>query len=223
PGKAAFGRENYVSFGDIVRPSRKLTIGTTGRFALQGGDIDGGIDAGFRPLGDPRITLFGDYSLSRGDRWDDGPLFGGVEVRPVPGLQAAFRAGEDHFQVTVGVALDRTAFRATPRFDEDGNLGATRYAIRLNPPIKGFDLDAARSRNLRFVEINLKGRVAYQAYRYWDSGTIALRPLTEKIQFAIDDPTVGGVIVYLSGLEANPAMLWEIREKLLRLKARGKK
>lgn len=224
PGKGAFGRENYVSLGDIYRPTRWLSFGTTGRIAFHGGDRDGGLDVGIRPLGDPRITIFGDYSLSRGDRWDDGPLAGGIEVRPIPGLQAALRYGDDDLlQLTVGVALDRVVFRATPRFDQDGNLGATRYAIRLNSPIRGFDLDAARNHSRRFIAIDLKGRVAYQAYRYWDSGTIALRTLTEKIQFAIDDPTVGGVVLNISGLEANPAMLWEIREKLLALKQRGKK
>jgi protease IV len=224
PGKGAFGRQNYLSFGDIGRPTRWLTVGTTARFALKGGDIDGNIDAGVRPLGDPRITIFGDYSLSRGQRWDDGPLAGGVEVRPIPGIQAALRYfDDDRFQVTVGVAIDRIAFRATPRFDQNGDLGATRYAIRLNPPIRGFDLDGAQNRGRRFVEMNLKGRVAYQAYRYWDSGTIALRSLTEKIQFAMDDPTVGGVVINISGLEANYALLWEIREKLLALKQRGKK
>ncbi|HKW51921.1 MAG TPA: S49 family peptidase [Candidatus Eisenbacteria bacterium] len=224
PGKGAFARQNYIAAGDIARPTRWLSLGTTGRIALQGGDHDGGVDVGIRPLGDARVTIFGDYSLSRGERWDDGPLAGGIEVRPIPGLQAALRYGdEDRFQVTVGVALDRTAFRATPHFDRDGNLGATRYAVRLNPPIKGFDLDGKLHRARRFVEIDLKGQVAYQAYRYWDPGTIALRDLTERIQFAIDDPTVGGVVLNLSGLEANPAMLWEIREKLLALKQRGKK
>jgi protease-4 len=224
PGKGAFARENYIAAGDIARPTRWLTLGTTGRIALQGGDHDGGLDVGIRPLGDPRITIFGDYSLSRGERWKDGPLAGGIEVRPIPGLQAALRYGDDdRFQVTVGVAIDRAAFRATPHFDQDGDLGATRYAIRLNPPIKGFDLDAKRNRGRRLVEIDLKGQVAYQAYRYWDPGTIALRALTEKIQFAIDDPTVGGVVLNISGLEANPAMLWEIREKLLALRQRGKR
>jgi protease-4 len=223
-GKGAFGRENYVSLGDISRPARWLSIGTTSRVAFQGGDMDGGLDMGIRPLGDSRITIFGDYNLSRGQRWDDGTRAGGIELRPVPGLQAAIRYGnEDRFQVTFGVSLDHSAFRATPLYDHDGHLGATRYAVRLNPPLNGFDLDGRRNRGKRFIEMDLKGQVGYQAYRYWDKGTIPLRSITERIQFAIDDPTVGGVVLNLSGFQANIAMIWEIREKLLALKQRGKK
>jgi len=71
--------------------------------------------------------------------------------------------------------------------------------------------------------MDLKGKLTYQSYRYWDAGSMPLRSVTERIQFAIDDPTVGGVVLNLSGLEGNAAMIWEIREKLFALKQRGKK
>ena len=47
--------------------------------------------------------------------------------------------------------------------------------------------------------MNLEGRVAYQAYRIGDEGTLPLLRLLDRLQFAIDDPTVGGVVVRLSG------------------------
>ena len=224
PGKGAFERESYISLGDIARPARWLSFGTTGRAALQGGDLDGVVDIGIRPLGDPRLTVFGDYSISRGQRWDDGPVTGGVEIRPIPGLQAAIRYGDDdHFQLTFGVTLQRNSFRATPQYDDHGNLGATNYAVRLNPPVRGIDFDARRNRGRRFIEMDMKGQVTYQSYKYWDTGSIPLRTITEKIQFAMDDPTVGGVVLNLSGFEANISMTWELREKLIALKQRGKK
>ena len=131
PGKGAFGRENYVAFGDIVRPTRWLTLGTTGRIAFRGGDQDGVLDVGIRPLGDPRVTIFGDYSLSRGDRWDDGPLAGGIEVRPISGLQAALRYGDhDQFQVTVGVVVNHLGFRATPHFFLLSGNGVVRDSMQ---------------------------------------------------------------------------------------------
>jgi len=223
PGKGAYGRESYVAIGEIGRPTDWLDYGLTARFPLSGGDLDGMLDVGIRPLRDPRILLFGDYSLSRGDRWDDGPLEGGIAVQPVPGLMAAARwSSDDLFQLTVGVTLQRNAFRAAPRY-EGGSLGATSYAIRLSPPTQGIDIDARRNRERRFVEIDLNGRVVYQPYRFGDKGSIGLRRLLDRIQFAIDDPTVGGVAVNLSGFEANPNMVWEIREKLIAVKKRGKK
>jgi protease-4 len=223
-GKAEFGRESYVSFGDITRPTSWLSTGTVGRAALQGGDADATLDIGIRPLGDPRVTLFGDFSIQRGQRLDDAPFSGGVEVRPLPGLQAALRYGDDdRFQLTFGVTLQRSGFRATPHYDDNGDRGATSYAIRMNPPLRGVDVDGRMNKNRRFVAMDMKGRVTYQSYRYWDAGSVPLRTITERIQFAIDDPTVGGVVLNLSGLEANIAMTWELREKLIALRARGKK
>ncbi len=223
-GKGAFGRENFLSLGEIWRPNRWLSYGNAARFALSGGDMEGVIDLGIRPLGDPRIQLFADYALGRGDRWDDGPLAGGVSVRPLTGLRAAARwAHDDRIQVTVGVTLQRTGFRATPEYDRDGNLGATRYAVRLNPPERGVDWDRWRSRGRRFVHMDLKGRAVYRVYRFGDKGSLALRSILDRFQTAADDPTVGGVSLNLSGFAANPSMIWEIRQKLLALKARGKK
>ncbi|MGH7680349.1 MAG: S49 family peptidase [Candidatus Eiseniibacteriota bacterium] len=223
-GKGAFGRESYISCGDIARPTRWLSTGTVGRAAFQGGDADVSVDIGIRPLGDPRLTLFGDYSLQRGQRLDDGPVTGGIEVRPIPGLQAALRYGnDDRFQLTFGVTLQRSGFRATPHYDDNGHLGATSYAIRMNPAVRGVDFDARRNHARRFMSMDLKGQVTYQGYRYWDTSSLPLRSLTERIQFATDDPTVGGVVLNLSGIQGNIAMMWELREKLRALQARGKK
>src|SRR5262249_4627249 len=72
PGKGAFERDNFLSFGDIARPNRWLSYGSTVRFALAHGDIDGVADLGVRPLGDPRLLLFADYGISRGDQLDEG-------------------------------------------------------------------------------------------------------------------------------------------------------
>jgi len=223
PGKAAFHRDNFLSFGSISRPARWLSYGSNVRFGLSEGDIDGVVDLGVRPLGDPRLLLFGDYSLSRGDRLDDGPISGGVAIRPIPGIEAAARWKEDdRVQLTFGINLQRSAFRAAPTY-RSGDLGATNYAVRFNPPQRGFDLDGHLNENRRFVEMSLKGRPVYQAYRFGDKEAVPLLPLLERMQFAIDDPTVGGFIIDLSGYDGNAATSFEIRTKLEQARRRGKK
>jgi protease-4 len=223
PGKAAYGRESYLALGGISRPSRKLDVGLAGRFALEGGDLDGMLDVGVRPLGDPRLMLFGDYSLSKGDRWDDGPLEGGVAVQPIPGLMASGRwSPDDQFQLTVGVTLRRSTFRAAPRYT-GGNLGTTAYVIRMDPPTRGIDPGKKVNAGRYFLNQDLKGRVVYQPYRIGDKGSIALLKIVTQLQFAAKEPTVGGVTLNLSGLTANPSITWEIREGLLAVRKAGKK
>jgi len=224
PGKGAFEHENFIDLGDIARPNRWLSYGTNVRFALSGGDIDGIADLGIRPLGDPRLLLFADYGISRGDQLDEGALAGGIAIRPIPGLDAAARWGkDDHLQITLGVTLQRSGFRATPRYDRDGHLGTTHYVARLSPSERGIDLDAHANAGRRYVAMDLKGNVVYQVARYGDRGAIALWPLLQGLDAAAEDPTVGGVVLNISGFEANLTMMYEIREKLLALRARGKK
>ena len=224
PGKTAFERVNHVTLGNMWRPTRWLSYGTATQFALGDEDIQGVVDVGVRPLSDPRVLLFADYALRRDERWDDGALAGGLALRPIPGLLAAARWGKgDRVQVSLGVTIGRTGFRATPRYDRDGNRGTTQYAIRNNAPVRGVDIDRVLHRNRRTLALNWNGRAVYQSHRYFDSGSLPLRDMTEQLQFAIDDPTVREVAIQLSGFRAGGAMTWELREKLLAVRRAGKR
>ena len=223
PGKGAFGRSDFLTFGSIRRPTRWLSAGSTFRLSLDDREMDGVMDVGIRPLSDPRLELFGAYALQRDQRWDDGDLAGGIAIRPVPGLFASARwERDDRLQVTLGVAVGRAAFRAAPRY-RGGDRTQTAYAVRLSSPERGFDLDRALAPKRRTLALDLRGRMVYQSYRYFDQDALPLREVTGKIQFAADDPTVGGVAVKLSGFEGNLSMAWEIREKLMALRRAGKR
>jgi len=224
PGKAEFGRVNHLTLGDIWRPTRWLSYGTATQLALGDDDIQGVADVGIRPLSDPRLTLFADYALRRGERWDDGALAGGVALKPIPGLLAAARWGkEDRLQVTLGLTIGRSGFRATPAFDRDGVRGTTQYAIRNGAPVAGFDLDRRLRRGRRTLAFDWNGRVVHQSHRFFDDRSLPLRRLTDDLQFAADDPTVGAVTIQISGLQANSAMMWELREKIVAVRRAGKR
>ncbi|MFN0149692.1 MAG: S49 family peptidase [bacterium] len=219
-----FDRKSFISLGSIHRPSRWASIGSTARFALGDDDIDGSIDAGIRPFGTPHLTLFADYAMARGDRWDDGSLAGGVAIQPIPGLAAAIKFDDyENVHLALGVTINREGFQAIPHYDKDGDLASTNYIVRANPPVRGADLDGVISKSRRVATLDMKGNIVYQKYRFGDDSSIALRGVTRALQFAIDDPTVGGVALNLSGLNANVEAAWEIREKLLRVKAAGKR
>ncbi len=217
-------RASFFSLGGIHRPTRWLSIGTAGRIALGGGDRDAILDVGVRPFADPGMLFFADYALGRFDAWDEGSLAGGFEVRPVDGIAAALKwDDENRFQIAFGLTLQRLGLRSVPHYDDQGDEYSTSYAVRLNPPVRGFDIDGRTARDKRFLEMNLKGRATYQRFRFGDDESLPLRSLTEQVRFATDDPTVAGVALNVSGFEANPEMIWELRESLVRLKRAGKK
>ena len=221
PGRSAFDRKNFLAAGRIVRPTTWLSLGSTARFAS--GESQGVLDLGFRPLSDPRVLLFADYALDNRKHWDGGDFSGGVALRPIPGLEAAGRWSEhERFQLTLGVTLARTGFRAVTRYDHS-NRGGTNFAVRMNPPVRGLDPEARLLKGRRFLEMDLKGETVYQSYRYFDQGSLPLRRILDDITLAIDDPTVGGVAINLSGFEANIEMVWEVREQLLALRRAGKR
>jgi protease-4 len=220
----AVGREDFLTLGSISRPSRWLSFGTIIRHALGDPAREGVIDLGVRPLGSARALLFADYSVRRGQKWTEGNPSGGIALRPVQGLQAAFKLRErGSFQFSVGVSLNRAGAQVIPSYDSEGDHQFTNYVVRVNPPLRGADLDARLNSHQRFLEMAWKGAVTYQKPRYGDDGSLPLRNLTARIEFAEKDPTVAGVAVNLSGFRANPAMAWELREKLLTLRRAGKK
>jgi protease-4 len=221
PGRSSFDRKNFVAAGRILRPTPWLSLGSTARFTS--GEEQGVLDVGMRPLSDPRLLLFADYALENDRHWNDGDPSFGASIRPVPGLEASGRWSEHgRFQLTLGVTVARTGFRSLSRY-RHSDLGSTNFAVRLSPPVRGFDPAARLLRGRRFLEMDLKGAAVYQSYRFFDEGSLPLRRILEDLAFALEDPTVGGVSLNLSGFQANIEMIWEIREKLLELRRAGKK
>ena len=234
-GGHAWRKSNYLSFGHIGRPDRHVSFGWASQWAPSTGDQQNIFDLALRPDGSPRLTLFADYA-NRGLFRRRTESFGaGVRVRPIDGLEVSARWRDDEkFQVTAGVTLARFGARVTPIYkrlkaEPYGNRPAvtdhfgTWYAVRLNPPVRGIDVERRLMRNRRYVSMDLNGRAVYQSYRWFDSDAKPLRDLTEQIRFAKEDPTVGGVAIRLSDFQANAAMYWELRESLLALKRAGKK
>ncbi len=221
PGRSLFDRKNFLALGSILRPTPWLSLGSAGRIAS--GGSQGTLDLGLRPLSDPRVLLFAGYAMESEQHWDDGAVSGGVALRPIAGLELGGRWSEnERFQLTLGLTLARTGFRTLTQFNRS-DRGTTDYVVRLNPPVRGLDPAGRLLRGRRFLEMNLKGEAVYQSYRFFDDRSLPLRRILDDIQFAIDEPTVGGVAINLSGFNGNVEMIWEVREKLLDLKRAGKK
>lgn len=216
-------RDNYVALGTIQRPSRFLSLGLSGRSELRRATGQGLLlSAGARPLGSPKLVVFGDYALQGGEVWNEGALVGGIAIRPTPGVDASLKLREGgELQVSVGLSALHFGARAMSDY-QDGDRRRTDYLLRVTPPLAGADIDSKVHAGARLVDVPLTGETVYQRAKYGDANAIVLRDLTERIQKATDDPTVAGVALNLSSFAANMEMVWEVREKLAALKRSGK-
>lgn len=235
-------RERAVALGAVGRPAAWLSCGAAGLASLQSDARQAVLDVGVRPLGRPWLTVFADYALRDGQAWRDGRWGAGLEIRPVPGLHLGVKrvgggAGGEPLAsgpatadgrgttVNIGVTLGGTGLHALPRYDRDGRRVATSYLVRLRPPYRSLRApDALRpGRRPLYVPVDLEGRqLTYQRYRLFDDQRVGWLELAERLDALRDADGVRGVVLNLAGASARPSLVWELRRKLLELRAAGK-
>ena len=235
---AAVPRERAVSLGFIHRPGRHLSWGIAGTQSVESKAARMVCDIGLRPFRTPWATIYGDYSLRRGQHLADGLWGLGAELRPVGGLRCGVKMQEDpdgdgpRFIVQAGIALPRLGLRSAAAYDDDGELLATTHALRTGSPeaelhpgelprLPGFHPPA---RPGRILSLDLqRRRLTHRTHRWFDGGRIAWLPLARALDEAARRPDVGGVALNLSGFSARPSLAWELRRSLAGLQAAGKK
>jgi len=212
-------RHRRLAVGTINR-NRYVSFGTSSSWDLEAKDHQLQADLGFRPVG-PRATLFTEAVYRRGDEFEDVDFGYGVEVQPWRGIALgarAFDTGEFGFRVRIGLGDDLFP-EARVHLDNDGEHTGTSWVLETELPAP--DLGVV-PQGKRYPELDLKGPIAYQRYRFFDDRR-TLMGLLRQIEHYGADPFVDGVVLNLSGLEASPEVLWEVREQLAGLRAQGKK
>lgn len=227
----AVPREKALVFGHIVRPYRWLAYGVSGTESMESSARHGVLDLALRPFGRPWLTLFGDYVLRGGERWDDGRLGGGLTVQPVRGLRLGVRLRDDPASddllttFSAGVTLGIVGFSDLSTHEEaDGRLYST-YLIETDAPRAPLPITPPPLfvPPVRVVALNLEHkRLTYQRYRYFDDTRVAWLELARTLDAAARDDQVSGVALNLAGFSGRPSLLWELRETLAGLKDRGK-
>ncbi len=225
-------RENALVTGLILRPSRFYSYGLAGTFSTQSSAKLGVFDLGIRPLGDDRLTIFGDYTLRDTDEIAAGRLGAGVEIRALRGLHLGVKVREadliedQDFRLTVslGVVLGAHGFNLLPGYSEKGDRSHTTFLYRHHPSFRGLPVDPTPlSRGPRYVAVNLENKhLTYQRYRLWDKKRVAWVDLAWFLDAILADGDVDGVALNLAGFSTRPSLAWELRRKLLELQAAGK-
>ena len=219
----AFGREKLFAAGALIRPSRYFSLGLIGNFSVESSAREGAGELGIRPFGTPRLTLFGDLAIQKQVRIDEAPWSAGAVWQIAPGLNLIGRTFKNE-AFTLGVSLNFgcNGIAAQAHFDGEREHDRNSYMVRFGGMRPSF-FQTAFGKGSRYVPINLKGRVDYLKFVWFDNDTQRLMEILRSIRAAAEEARVGAIALNLSTMRVLPEHAWEIREELRRAQAAGKK
>ncbi len=231
----AFGREKFFQLGLTGRVQRFVSLSANVNLSTESTAHQELFDLAVRPLGDDRLTLFGDIEIAYrdGDRTDATPWSAGAMLEIPSGMKIVGRffdddgAGNLGFTVglayTFGAGFEQGVLRGSwmPRWDDNDNLALTNWGVRAGFPERS-DLLKPIFKDSGYLSMHIKGSPPYATYRFLDSRRTFLDVLA-AIDNARTDDRVAGVALNLSGAGLSRGQAWEIRQRLEELRATGKK
>jgi len=215
-----FDRSNLFTIGLLYRPLPYISAGLIGDY-LSSGSNEGTMDLAVRPVGDEKISVFGDYTFKKDIFNQDNSWSAGVALEPLPGFRVTGRYFEQKlFTVGVELSLGRIGFSSMTNLDKDGKYQYNTYGIRVGSYDRNI-LQTLKSKD-DYVDLNLIGGMKYSRFRFFDN-TKTLYEILDQIKTAAKDESVAGIAINTSGMNINREMLWEMREELRKFKEAGKK
>jgi len=219
--RAAFGRERQFAVGAIVRPARFLSLGLIGNFSTESSNREGIAEIGIRPLGTLRLTLFADAALQNGMSLSEAPWSAGAALQVVEGLHLVGRFFDSEaFTLGMTINFGKSGIGGQAHFDSEREHSYNTYMIRAGG-VKPSVVSGGKGK--RYLAINLKGRMDYHKYVWFDKDTNRLYEVLHRIQTAAADPHIGWLALNLSAMQIRPEHAWEIREALRAAQRAGKK
>jgi protease IV len=215
-----YGSSNLFTLGLLARPIQYGSIGFAGN-VLFSGQNEGMFDLAVRPLGNEKLSLFGDYVFRNYLTPFDNKWSAGIAVEGYPGFRLTGRYFENkYFTVGVELSLGRISFSSMSNLDKDGKYQFNTYGIRVG----SFDRNPFQTFKSKtdYVDLNLLGGMKYSRYRFFDDSKTLLE-ITEAIRAAKEDKSIAGIAINTSGMNINRVLLWELREELRKFKETGKK
>jgi protease-4 len=215
-----FDRSDLITIGALSRPNPYVSVGFAGNL-LFSGQNEGMFDLAVRPMGDEKISLFGDYVFKNNMSVLDNQWSAGIALEAYPGFRLTGRYFENkYYTVGVELSLGNISFSTMSNLDKDGNYQFNTYGIRLG----GYDRNPLQTLETKsgYVEMNLLGKMKYSRFRFFDDSN-TLYEITHEINAAREDKSVAGIAINTSGMNINKELLWELREELRKFKESGKK
>ena len=215
-----FGRSNMMTIGALIRPNPFVSFGFAGNILFSGLN-EGMLDLAVRPLGDEKISLFGDYVFKNYMSVLDNKWSTGIALEAYPGFRLTGRYFENkYYTVGIELCLGRISFSSMSNLDKDGKYQFNTYGIRIGAydrnPIQTFKTKTD------YLDLNLLGDMKYARFRFFDDSK-TLYEITGEIKAARDDKSIAGIAINTSGMNINRVLLWELREELRKFREAGKK
>lgn len=213
--KSAFGHTNIFSFGMLNRPNKYVSAGITA-FLKSGAEDEFVFDAAIRPFGNEILSVFYDYQYKKNYTAADNKWSAGAALEFAPGVRITGRYFENKSaMVGVNLSLGNLGINSSKQFDNNGRGVFTNIGLRAGGYDRTLLEDIFPSK--KYFTMALNGNVKYRRFRFFDN-SLTLKDILTNIEAAIDDNSVKGIALNLSGFNANREMLWEIRNKLLEFK-----
>ena len=229
-----FDREGVLQLGLTWRLNHYVSLGGVEQWGMQAGDRREVFDVAVRPIGNDKLTLFGDLETHVvGGSYDSNvPWSAGAMVEVPAGLKLIGRVAdskdtESTFSIALaysfGAGFHQGVLRgsAQQHYDQNNHGDVTTWGVRLGYPERS-GLTLPWHRNSGYLQMHPMGPIAYARYRFFDD-----RPSLENILSAIDDARndsrIAGIALNLSGSRFTRGQAWEIRQRLAEFRATGRK
>jgi len=223
-----FNRKDVFMLGALIRPSRALSLGLSYTVAFGGVDAQYTAEMAIRPIKDVLLTVFGDIALFNRQNLEKADWSAGLSYEVLDGVRLSGRYFSDE-SVSVGFdfSLGESGYGIVSTIDKNGDGMKNSHSnifIRSGALDRSLFNDFSSKRN--YLCMNLTGGIKYQRgkiFGMFTEETNTLVEILDVLENAKNNENIGGVVLNVSQLAANKEMLWEIREKLLEIKTKGKK
>lgn len=243
--KAASGRSNSYNWSVLYRPNSFVSTSVGQTRSIDRTDFETVVQAAVRPIPNYPLALFADASFYMADdeRISDFPdielnerinysfgvsweVIDGIRIngRKLSNPVIAGQSLEGNFY-TVGIDLSLGNYGvgvSTGNTPATGGNNFSTLTYRSGAKDRTIFDDMAILPKLFYTTIDLKGPIKYQSNKFFDRSKSLLQILT-SIDEIKNNGLIKGVLVNITGMQANPSISWEIREKLLELRNSGKK
>jgi len=216
-----FNRSGILFLGGLIRPMREISIGLQRTFAFEKSGGESVVELAVRPIGTYPLAIFADAAMFDKQNPKQANWSAGVSWEILDGFRLNGRYFKDKsMALSVDISLGNIGFSSTSQFDKEQKYGYNSYSIRLGATDRTFADNISIGNT--YVEMDLKGAINYNKFIWFDNSN-KLLDILQKIDEAKKSSSIKGLVLNISGMNANWEIAWEVREKLKEFKTYGKK